>query len=40
MLTLFSFIPFMVCVCWFVTFALHYRKSDTPKRLLTLFLAV
>ena len=31
MLTLFGFIPFMVCTCWFVTFALHYRKSDTPK---------
>lgn len=30
----------MVCLCWFVTFALHYRKNDSAKRLLTLFLAV
>lgn len=36
---LFSFLPFMVCLSWFITFALHYRKSDTAKRLLTLFLA-
>lgn len=37
---LFSFIPFMICLCWFVTFALQYRKNDLAKRLLTLFLAV
>lgn len=36
----FSFIPFMVCLCWFVAFALQYRKNDSPKRMLTLFLAV
>lgn len=35
----FSTIPFMVCLCWFVAFALQYRKSDSPKRILTWFLA-
>lgn len=35
----FSFIPFMVCLCWFVAFALQYRKNDSPKRILTCFLA-
>lgn len=37
---LFSFIPFMVCLCWCITFALQYRRNDPAKRLLTLFLAV
>lgn len=31
--------PFMVCVCWFVTFALHTRHNDSAKRVLTVFLA-
>lgn len=35
----FSFIPFMVCLCWFMAFALQYRKNDSPKRTLTWFLA-
>lgn len=34
-----SSIPFMVCLCWFVAFALQYRKNDSPKRTLTWFLA-
>lgn len=34
-----SFIPFMVCLCWFVAFALQHRKNDSPKRILTWFLA-
>lgn len=37
--TLFSFIPFYVCLFWFITFIMHYRKSDTSKRILTWFLA-
>lgn len=36
--TLFSFIPFYMCLFWFITFITHYRKSDTAKRLLTWFL--
>ena len=35
---LFSFIPFYVCLFWFITFIIHYRKSDTAKRILTWFL--
>ena len=35
---LFSFIPFYVCLFWFITFITHYRKSDTAKRILTWFL--
>lgn len=34
-----SSIPFMVCLCWFVAFALQYRKNDSPKRIFTWFLA-
>ena len=36
--SLFSFIPFYVCLFWFITFMAHYRKSDTAKRILTWFL--
>ena len=36
--SLFSFIPFYVCLFWFITFITHYRKSDTAKRILTWFL--
>lgn len=36
--TLLSFIPFYVCLFWFITFITHYRKSDTAKRILTWFL--
>ncbi|MCQ2217478.1 MAG: helix-turn-helix domain-containing protein [Paludibacteraceae bacterium] len=36
----FSSIPFLVCLCWLVVFAWHYRKNDSPKRILTWFLAV
>ena len=35
---LLSFIPFYVCLFWFITFITHYRKSDTAKRILTWFL--
>lgn len=37
--TLFSFIPFMVCLFWFTVFIIHYKKNDSAKRLLTWFLA-
>lgn len=36
--SLLSFIPFYVCLFWFITFITHYRKSDTAKRVLTWFL--
>ena len=36
--SLFSFIPFYVCLFWFINFITHYRKSDTAKRILTWFL--
>lgn len=36
--TLFSFIPFFVCLFWLITFITHYRKCDTAKRILTWFL--
>lgn len=32
--------PFMVCLCWFITFALRTRRNDSAKRMLTVFLAV
>lgn len=35
---LFSFIPFYVCLFWFITFITHYNKSDNAKRILTWFL--
>ena len=37
--TLLSFIPFFVCLFWFITFITHYRKCDRAKRILTWFLA-
>jgi len=37
--TLFSFTPFAVCLCWFMIFAASYRRNDSAKRMLTLFLA-
>lgn len=37
---LLSFLPFMVCLFWLITFLLHYPKSDPAKRLLTGFLGV
>ena len=36
--TLSSFIPFYVCLFWFITFLTHYRKCDKAKRILTWFL--
>lgn len=36
---LLSYTPFLVCLCWFVVFALTYRRNDTAKRSLTWFLA-
>ncbi len=40
MLRLFlSIIPFVVCLFWFIAFAVQYRKNDSPKRVLTWFLA-
>ena len=33
--TLISFTPFAVCLWWFVTFALNYRKADSAKKSLT-----
>lgn len=36
--TLCSTFPFVVCICWFVTYALRYRWHDSAKRVLTVFL--
>ena len=36
--TIFSTFPFMVCLCWFITFTLHTRHNDPAKRILTVFL--
>ena len=33
--TVFCFTPFAVCLWWFVTFALNYRKADSAKKTLT-----
>ena len=38
--SLFCFIPFFVCLFWFITFITHYRKCDTAKKFLTWFLCV
>ena len=35
---LFSFIPFYVCLFWFIAFITHYKKNDRAKRILTWFL--
>lgn len=31
-------LPFAICLCWFVTFALESRRNDPAKRVLTVFL--
>lgn len=31
-------LPFSICLCWFVTFALETRRNDPAKRSLTVFL--
>lgn len=36
--TICSVAPFMVCLCWFITFLLHARHNDSAKRVLTVFL--
>ena len=38
--SLFCFIPFFVCLFWFITFITHYRKCDTAKKFLTWFLCI
>lgn len=35
----FSYLPFVVCLGWFVAFALRYAKNDSAKRVFTVFLA-
>ncbi|MDO4511541.1 MAG: AraC family transcriptional regulator [Bacteroidales bacterium] len=37
--TLFSFLPFMVCFWWLLTFAIGYHKFDAAKRSLTWYSA-
>lgn len=37
---LFSFIPFYVCLFWFIAFITHYKKNDRAKRILTWFLGI
>lgn len=39
-ITLGSFVPLMVCLCWLFIFILNHKKNDPPKRILTVFLAV
>lgn len=36
---IFSLFPFVVCLCWFTTFALHTSRNDSAQRMLTWFLA-
>lgn len=36
--TVFSFLPFMVCLFWFITFVAQFRKSDEPKRFYILYI--
>lgn len=36
--TLFSFLPFTVCLFWFICFMVGHRKNDPPKRYLTVYL--
>lgn len=38
--SLFCFIPFFVCLFWFITFITHYRKCDAAKKVLTWFLCI
>lgn len=35
-----SLFPFIVCLCWFITFVLHTRRNDSAKRVLTVFLGI
>lgn len=36
--TICSTFPFVVCLCWFITFALRWHHNDRAKRVLTIFL--
>jgi len=38
--TLFSFLPFMVCLVWLTVYVADYRRASLPKRLLTFFALV
>jgi len=38
--TLFSFVPFMVCLFWFAVFLVSYKKHNPAKMVLTWFLLV
>lgn len=35
---LFSFLPFAVCLFWFINFVVSFRKNDVPKRYLMIYL--
>lgn len=35
---IFSFLPFQACLFWLVCFAVHYTKSDCPKRYFTAYI--
>lgn len=37
--TVFSFLPFMVCLFWFVCFAVNTRRDDVPKQYFTVYIA-
>lgn len=34
----FSFLPFMVCMFWFINFIIRYRKLDEAKKLLSIYI--
>ena len=36
--TMFSFLPFVVCLFWSICYLVQIRKNDTPKRYMTAFL--
>lgn len=40
MSSVFVVLPLLVCLFWFVVFAVHYRRADGAKRILTLFFGV
>lgn len=34
----FSFLPFLMCLFWFITFVVHYRRIDEARQRLTLYI--
>lgn len=38
LLIVFSFLPFTVCLFWFICYIVHFKKNDAPKHIMTVHL--